>query len=86
MRVLGFFESMSRDTPVLLATHSDRLLDGLTELAGSVVLCELNEHRATTLVRPNAVALADWLADYRGLGDIRSAGHAASVLTQREDR
>jgi len=84
MRVLGFFETLAEERPVLLATHSDRLLDGLSDPARSVVLCELDERRATRLVRPDPEALADWLEDYRGLGDIRSAGHAASVLTRRD--
>ena len=30
-RVLGMFETMARDCPVILATHSDRLLDGLSD-------------------------------------------------------
>lgn len=85
MRVLGFFEVMAEERPVLLTTHSDRLLDGLSDPACSVVLCELDEHRATRLVRPDAEALADWLEDYRGLGDVRSAGHAASILRIRGD-
>jgi predicted ATPase len=85
IRVLGFFEEMARERPVLLATHSDRLLDGLTDPARSVVLCELDERRATKLVRPDPDALRDWLTDYRGLGDVRGAGHAASILTRRED-
>jgi predicted ATPase len=84
MRVLDMFESMARESPVLLATHSDRLLDGLTDPAKSVVLCELDERGATRLVRPDANALAKWLERYRGLGDIRGAGHAASVLTKIE--
>lgn len=83
MRVLDFFEALAEERPVVLATHSDRLLDGLSDPARSVVLCELDEHKATRLVRPDADALADWLKDYRGLGDVRSAGHAASVLTRR---
>lgn len=86
MRVLGFFEVMAEERPVLLTTHSDRLLDGLSDPAGSVVLCELDEQRATRLVRPDAGALADWLQDYRGLGDVRSAGHAASILRIRGDQ
>jgi predicted ATPase len=76
LRVLGFFEEMAKERPVVLTTHSDRLLDGLSDPARSVVLCELDEHRATRLVRPDADALRDWLEDYRGLGDVRSAGHA----------
>lgn len=84
MRVLDFFESMARDTPVLVATHSDRLLDGLTDPAKSVVLCALDDRGTTRLVRPDREALAKWLERYRGLGDIRSAGHAASVMTKVE--
>ncbi|AGP34006.1 hypothetical protein BE04_47615 [Sorangium cellulosum] len=84
MRVLDMFESMARDCPVLLATHSDRLLDGLRDPASSVVLCELNERGSTRLVRPDRRVLERWLERYRGLGDIRAAGHAASVLTKVE--
>lgn len=84
MRVLDMFEAMARKFPVLIATHSDRLLDGLSEPAKSVVLCELDEKRATRLIRPDPKALALWLERYRGLGDIRSAGHEASVLKRRE--
>jgi predicted ATPase len=84
MRVLDMFEAMARTSPVLLATHSDRLLDGLSDPAQSVVLCELDESQTTRLFRPDPGALARWLERYRGLGDIRSAGHEASVLTRRE--
>jgi predicted ATPase len=84
MRVLDMFESMAREHPVLLATHSDRLLDGLRDPARSVVLCELDERGATRLVRPDREALDKWLTRYRGIGDIRGAGHAASVLTKVE--
>lgn len=86
MRVLDLFESLARERPVLLSTHSDRLLDGLSDPAGSVVLCELDERRETALLRPDPVALGEWLGDYRGLGDIRSSGHARSVLTRRASR
>jgi predicted ATPase len=84
MRVLDMFEAMARDYPVLVATHSDRLLDGLSDPARSVVLCELDEHQATRLYRPEPRALEKWLERYRGLGDIRGAGHEASVLTRKE--
>ncbi|OJH37847.1 AAA family ATPase [Cystobacter ferrugineus] len=84
MRVLDMFESMARRFPVLVSTHSDRLLDGLSEPARSVVLCELDERQATHLLRPNPRLLAKWLERYRGLGDIRGEGHEASVFT-RED-
>lgn len=84
MRALDLFEGMAQDCPVLLATHSDRLLDGLSDPARSVVLCDLDQAQATRLVRPDPEALARWLERYRGLGDIRAAGHAASVMTRVE--
>jgi predicted ATPase len=84
MRVLDMFEAMARDFPVLVATHSDRLLDGLSEPARSVVLCELDEKQATRLYRPDPRMLEKWMERYRGLGDIRGAGHEASVLTRKE--
>lgn len=80
MRALDFFEAMARDRPVLLATHSDRLLDGLSDPARSAVLCELDEERRTRLRRPDPEALQRWLTRYRGLGDIRGAGHQASIM------
>jgi len=85
MRVLDFFESMAEKQPILLATHSDRLLDGLANPARSVVVCELDEQRATKLRRMDEVALAEWMKDYRGLGDIRSAGHLLSVVHHDEE-
>jgi hypothetical protein len=35
-------------------------------------------------MRPNPKALAEWLKRYRGLGEIRGAGHEASVFTRRD--
>lgn len=84
MRVLDFFESMAEEQPILLATHSDRLLDGLSDPARSVVVCELDDKRATQLRRLDKSALDDWLTDYRGIGDVRSAGHLASLLAPSE--
>ena len=82
LRTLDFWEQTARQRPVVLATHADRLLDGLTRPDESVVLCELDEQHNTRLYRPDPDALDNWLNDYRGLGDIRSAGHQASVMTR----
>jgi len=86
MRVLDFFEAMAEERPVLLATHSDRMLDGLRSPEKSVVLCDLGPDGTTRLLRPDPVALARWLERYRGLGDLLGAGHSASVLTRPEGR
>jgi hypothetical protein len=79
-------ESMAEDHPVLLATHSDRLLDALREPARSVRICEADERDRTTRVRElDETALNQWLEDYRGLGDLRSAGYL-DVVTQQLER
>lgn len=83
-RVLGMLEPLAERCPVVLATHSDRLLDALPDAAANVVLCELNQERATELRRPNAEALARWLEHYRGLGDMRSEGVDKLVVTDRD--
>ncbi len=84
-RVVDLFEACSRRYPVVVATHSDRILDDLAHPEQSVVLCELDDRRATKLVRPDKAALASWLESYRGLGEIRGAGHVSSVMTRRDD-
>ena len=80
LRVMSMFESISRDSPVVLATHSDRLLDALLDPAASAVLCELDESRATRLLRPDRQLLGKWLTDFRDLGDLRSAGLQSAVM------
>jgi predicted ATPase len=86
MRVLGMFETMAAATSVLLATHSDRLLDGLEEPEDAAVLCEIDAPpRTSVLRRPDPAALAAFLKSYRGLGDVRAAGHERSVMTRKDE-
>jgi predicted ATPase len=82
VRVVWLLEELAQSCPVLLSTHSDRLLDALSEPAKSVVLCELDEHRAARLYRPAPEALGKWLARYRGLGALRAEGYGPHVLTE----
>ncbi|MFO0761689.1 MAG: AAA family ATPase [Byssovorax sp.] len=86
VRAVWLLEEMAESCPVILATHSDRLLDALTEPAESVVLCEIDEARATTLKRPDPEALERWLKRYRGLGELRAQGYAPHVFRDREER
>ncbi|HEX7838063.1 MAG TPA: AAA family ATPase [Kofleriaceae bacterium] len=74
-RLMADLETFSRSTTVLVATHSDAMLDALTAPAISSVLCELDEHHATRLVRPDPASLSSWLEDYRGLGELTAAGY-----------
>lgn len=82
MRVLGLFETMSDRYPVVIATHSDRLLDGLSDPVASVVVTELDDLSRTRLRRLDTAALSDWMTDYRGLGDLRADGELRSVLAE----
>ena len=80
-RVVGMLEEVAESCPVILATHSDRLLDALADPASSVVLCDLDEGRTTRLQRPNSEHLEEWLESYRGLGSIRAEGYEAHVFS-----
>jgi predicted ATPase len=80
MRVLAMLEANARKHPVVLATHSDRLLDGLSDPARQTAICALDEHGATRIERLDADRLGRWLEDYRGLGELRADGELGSVL------
>ncbi len=79
-RLMADLETFARSTPVLVATQSDAMLDVLSDPARSSVLCELDEHHATQLVRPDQESLRRWLEDYRGLGELRAAGYEGVVF------
>jgi predicted ATPase len=84
-RVVGFFESMAEERPVLLTTHSDRLLDVLQDPVSAVRVCELPDLDAGTRVRAlDSASLAAWLESYRGVGELRSAGYLSSVIESPE--
>ena len=71
----------ARRDPVIIATHSDRLLDMLEDPVGSIVVCELEgSPPATVLRRLDKTRLDAWLGDYRGVGDLRSQGLLREVL------
>jgi predicted ATPase len=82
-RVAQFFEGMSEKAPVLLATHSDALLDSFSNPASAVRVCELSEPRRATVVRSlDEPTLARWLRDYRGVGHIRSDGFLSQIVQE----
>lgn len=83
-RVAWMLEEAAQHAPVIVATHSDRILDALAEPAKAVVLCELDENRATVLRRPNEERLAEWMERYRGLGSIRADGYERAVFEEAD--
>jgi predicted ATPase len=78
--VVTLLEQCARRYPVVVATHSDHLLDCLSDPARSVVLCDLDEHRHLRLRRPDAALLAKWLPEYRGVGQLRAEGYDSLVF------
>jgi hypothetical protein len=51
-------EQVAETTPIILATHSDRLLDALSDPQRSVVLCNLDSKLAAQLQRPDVIEAA----------------------------
>jgi len=84
MRVLGMFEAEAKLHPVVLATHSDALLDALENPVKSVVVCELDPDDQTRLRRLDEHALTKWVDRFRGLGDARANGELPLALADEE--
>lgn len=81
IRAWDAFSELSETTPVILATHSTRLLDLLQDPVKEVVLCELDENGATKLKRPNAAAFTAWSKNYQqGLGSMLNDGLQPDVF------
>ena len=57
---------------LIVTTHSDTLVDGLTKVPEAVVICE-KQNGSTTMSRPTTEELTKWLKDY-GLGQLWRSG------------
>jgi hypothetical protein len=78
--VVALLERCAKRYPVVIATHSDQLLDCLADPARAAVLCDLDEHRHLRLRRPDAALLERWLPEYRGIGQLRAQGYDSLVF------
>jgi predicted ATPase len=79
-QVVALLEECSAHQSVVIATHSDHLLDSLSEPARATVLCDLDEQRRLRLRRPDRTQLDRWLEEYRGLGHLRAEGYDKLVF------
>lgn len=84
-RVVQLLERASTKYPVIIATHSDRLLDCLPDPAAAVRVCELDPQHRTRLAQLDGAQLDKWLRRYSGLGQIRAHGQLRSVIARDED-
>jgi predicted ATPase len=69
----------SQRTQLIVTTHSDLLVSGLSEVPESVLVCERDEE-GTTLRRLEKDKLAEWLEKY-SLGDLWLKGEIGGTLT-----
>ncbi len=63
----------STRSQLFVTTHSDILVDALSDTPEAVIVCEKSEG-ATQLQRLNAEELKPWLEKYR-LGELWTSGH-----------
>lgn len=84
--LLGGAMALMEETgaPVLLATHSDRLLESLEDPAGAVRVCSLNESGRAEVTTLDRDELDKWLAEYGDLGSLRAAGYLPHVLARKD--
>ncbi|MGP0066926.1 MAG: AAA family ATPase [Isosphaeraceae bacterium] len=63
-KIADLLMATSERTQLIVTTHSEILVDALTERPGAVVVCEKHEGQ-TTMRRPDPDALAVWLEKHR---------------------
>ena len=71
-RLADLLIEASQRTQIIVTTHSDILVDAMTEIPESVVVCEKKEGK-TSMVRLNKEELAVWFDHYR-LGQLWTRG------------
>ena len=78
-RVMSMLTNLPGGAPVVVCTHSDRVLELLDDPAASVRVCSLSGGRAE-VSRLDAETLPQWLEQYGDLGQLRAAGVLPRVL------
>jgi predicted ATPase len=71
-RLADLLIAASHRMQLIITTHSDVLVDGLTKVPEAVVVCE-KRNGSTTMSRRTGAELASWLKDY-GLGQLWRRG------------
>ena len=77
-RAISLLSNMN-GTPVLISTHSDRVLELIDNPAEALRVCELDGSRAT-ISQLDPDKLAPWLARYGDLGQLRASGYLHRAL------
>jgi predicted ATPase len=78
-RVMSLLSSLPGGAPVLISTHSDRVLELLDEPAQALRVCSLQQGKAeVATIDPDE--LPRWLAEFGDLGQLRASGYLPRVL------
>lgn len=78
-RVVTMLANLPGGAPVVVSTHSDRVLELLEDPADAVRVCSLSGSRAE-VSRIDAAVLPRWLEQFGDLGQLRAAGYLPRVL------
>jgi predicted ATPase len=79
-RAVALLSSLEGPAPVVLSTHSDRILELLDDPVASVRVCGLEPGGRTSLSVLDREGLARWLEEYGDLGQLRASGYLPRVL------
>lgn len=79
-RVVWLFEELAEKRPVILATHSDALLNMLSNPIEQVRVCRLDAERQVHLERLDPDRFERFRMEFGGLGDLRREGLLSSVV------
>jgi predicted ATPase len=85
-RVISLLTSAGAKAPVLISSHSDRVLELLDDPADALRVCSMEGSRAV-LSRIDTEKLPLWLKQFGDLGQLRASGYLPRVLeaTQKGD-
>jgi predicted ATPase len=78
-RVIALLTSIEGGAPLILCTHSDRVLELLDDPASATRVCSLDRGRVL-VSRIDAEALPQWLERFDDLGRLRASGYLHRVL------
>ena len=78
-RVVDLLTS-EQQAPVILSTHSDRILELLDDPVSAVKVCSLEPGGEMSLSVLDEEALPKWLERFQDLGRLRASGYLSRVL------
>jgi predicted ATPase len=83
VRVTQLLEECAATRPIIVATHSDTLLDALERPSESARVCDLDSAGRMRVEKLDHERLGNWLNRYRGIGELRSGGFLPHLTPER---